>query len=134
MQFQTGAFSAFSGRRSQLLMATPQGCLRQAEQIGPATLSWMQRLLTNQVTDRLRSGLAALRLAEKYTPQRLEMACRRSLDFDEIRYGTLKRILVKELDRQPWKHLLPPPPPPLVIPLRYARESAHFFGSSQEVL
>jgi transposase len=117
----------------QLLMATPRGCLKQAEAIGPTVLKWMTTLLEHQVTDKLRSGLAALQLAEKYSPQRLELACQRSLDFGEVHYGTLKRILVKELDKEPWKHLLPPPPSDSDEPLRYARQPGYFFDGSQEV-
>ena len=117
----------------QLLMATPYGCLQRAEKIGPATLQWMQRLLENRVTDRLRSGLAALRLAEKYSPQRLEAACQRSLDFDDVYYGTLKRILVNELDQQPWKHLLPPPITEPIKPSKYARQPGYYFAGSTEV-
>ena len=71
----------------QMLMATPQGCLKQAEKIGPFTLKWMIRLLENRVTDRLRSGMSVLQFAKKYSPQRLENACHRSLDFDDIYYG-----------------------------------------------
>jgi transposase len=117
----------------QLLMATPQGCLQQAEKIGPFALKWMLRLLENQVTDRLRSGMAALQLAKKYSSQRFEIACQRSLDFDEIRYGTLKRILVKELDKEPWKHLLPPTHSDPIKPSLYARQPEHYFAGSKEV-
>ncbi|MBF0381796.1 MAG: IS21 family transposase [Magnetococcales bacterium] len=117
----------------QLLMATPFGCLQRAENIGPSTLQWMHRLLGNRVTDRLRSGLAALRLADKYSSKRLEAACQRSLDFDDISYGTLKRILVKELDQQPWKHLLPPSPSEPIKPSKYARQPDYYFPDSKEI-
>lgn len=117
----------------QMWMATPQGCLKQAEEIGPWALKWMKRLLEHQVTDRLRSGLAVLGLAKKFSPQRLEIACQRSLDFDEIRYGTLKRILVKELDKKPWKHLLPPPSSAPLTPTRYARQPGYYFSGNKKV-
>ncbi|MBF0437170.1 MAG: hypothetical protein HQL77_17640 [Magnetococcales bacterium] len=117
----------------QWWMATPQGCLKQAEKIGPFALKWMQCLLENQVTDRLRSGLAALRLADKYSPKRFEVACERSLDFEEIQYSTLKRILINDLDMKPWKHLLPPPILEPVMPSRYARHPGYYFDRSQEV-
>lgn len=118
-----------------MLMATPQGCLKQAEKIGPSVLKWMLRLLENRVADRLRSGMSALQLAKKYSPQRLENACQRSLDFDDIYYGTLKRILIKELDKEPWKHLLPPQSPSAdpVEPLKYARQPGYYFSGSKEV-
>ena len=115
------------------LMATPHGCLEEAEKIGPSVLEWMTRLLDHQVTDRLRSGIAALQLAEKYSPQRLEVACQRSLDFDEIRYETVKRILINELDREPWKHLLLPSPSDPVAPSQYARQPGYYFSGSKGV-
>ena len=122
----------FPPEKIKLLQATPQWCLKQAERIGPSTLEWMKRFLSDPVMERVRSGLAALKLAEKYTPQRLEMACRRSLDFDEVQFNTLKRILVRGLDQQSWRHLLSPGPAAPVIPLRYVRKPGHYFGNGQK--
>jgi hypothetical protein len=77
--------------------------------------------------------MSVLQLAKKYSPQRLENDCQRSLDFDDVYYGTIKRILIKELDKEPWKHLLPPPSSDQVEPLKYARQPGYYFPDSKEV-
>ena len=128
----------FPPHKIALLKSTPQWCLKKAEEIGPATLEWMQKYLSDRVMVRMRSGFAVLKFADKYTPQRLEKACRRALDFDEIGVNCVKQILARGLDQEPWTHLLPQTalPPATVIPLpqpRYARDSGHFFQPHLEV-
>ncbi|MBF0437122.1 MAG: IS21 family transposase [Magnetococcales bacterium] len=129
----------FPPHKVALLKATPQWCLKEAAKVGPATLEWMQRYLSDPITEKVRSGFAALGFVEKFTSQRMESACRRALDFDEIGFGSLKRILERGLDKEPWKHFLQPLPLPsaTVIQMpqpRYARDAGHYFGNHQEVL
>ena len=86
-----------------------------------------------------RSGFTALGFAEKFTPQRMEVACRRALDFDEVGFSSLKRILERGLDKEPWGHLLHPAPlssaTVVKMPLpRYTRDAGHYFQDSREVL
>jgi hypothetical protein len=83
------------------LMQDPQWCLKQAAQIGPATLALIEQLFAHRVLDNLRAAQAVVRLAQKYGPARLEAACRRALSFDEPKYITVKTILVKGLDLLP---------------------------------
>lgn len=75
--------------------------------------------------DRLRTAQGILRLAHKFSPRRLEAACRRALGFEEISHGAIKRILVQGLD------LLPPPALPLEPtasqPPLFARPWTDFF-------
>ncbi|MEO5331564.1 MAG: IS21 family transposase [Magnetococcus sp. YQC-5] len=126
----------FPPHKVALLKATPQWCFKKAEEIGPATLEWMQRYLSDPVMEKVRSGFIALGLAEKFTSQRLEMACRRALDFDEISFATLKRILERGLDQEPWGNLLHPTPPAAIIPMpmpRYTRDVSHYFVDRREV-
>jgi hypothetical protein len=42
-----------------------------------------------------------MRLSEKHGTPRLEAACRRALHFDDLGYGTVKRILERGLEREP---------------------------------
>jgi hypothetical protein len=56
-------------------------------------------LLGERPLDRLRTALGILKLAHKFGPRRLEAACVRALAFDDLTYGTLKRILDRGLDQ-----------------------------------
>jgi transposase len=106
------------------LMATPAWCLKRAEELGPHTSELIGRLLGERPLDRLRTALAILKLAHKYSPRRLEAACRRALSFEEIAYGAIKRILERGLDLEA---LVPTTRPlPLERPL-FARPVTDFF-------
>ena len=83
------------------LLATPASCLRRAEEIGLATSEVIGRLLGERPLDRLRTALGILKLAHKFSPRRLEAACARAVLFDDLTYGTLKRILDRGLDQSP---------------------------------
>lgn len=88
-------------------MAAPCYCLDQATQIGPACLAVVERMFGDRVLDRLRSVQALLRLAETFTPERLEAACRRMGEVDLVSTRTVRKMLEKGLEREP-----EPPPPP----------------------
>ena len=81
------------------LLATPASCVRRATDIGPATSELVGRLLGERPLDRLRTVLGILKLAHKFGPRRLEAACGRALHYDDLTYGTLKRILDRGLDQ-----------------------------------
>ena len=51
--------------------------------------------------ENLRGVQGIVRLKDTYGALRLEAACRRALDFDNPRYGTVKTILNKGLDALP---------------------------------
>jgi hypothetical protein len=108
------------------LQVAPVSCRAQAEQIGPATLAVVERLLDERPVDRLRAAHAILKLTRKVTPQRLQAACARAVAFDDVAYTTIKRILDRGLDRGP---LLPTvaagPLPPAA--LQFARPWSDFF-------
>lgn len=40
-------------------------------------------------------------IGEQYSKARLEAACGRALQFDEVKYGSVKRILQQKLDDEP---------------------------------
>ena len=82
-------------------------CRQQAAAIGPATSQVVEQLLNHRPVDRLRTAGRLLRLAERFTSERLEAACRRALHYDDPAYMTVKRILEQGLDQE----TLPEPPP-----------------------
>ena len=51
-------------KKLRYLMQTPTWCRERAAQIGPATAEFIERLLGDEVLDRLRGAQATLRLAE----------------------------------------------------------------------
>jgi hypothetical protein len=79
----------------------PAWCRQEAATIGPATSELVEGLLTHTWLERLRAAQAVLRLAERFGRLRLEAACRRALDFDDLRYRTVKTILERGLDGHP---------------------------------
>jgi transposase len=83
------------------LVLTRESCQVQANAIGPATSTLVQRLLDHRPEDRLRSAGRVVRLAQTYPPARVEAACARALDFGEVSYPALKRILGAGLDAAP---------------------------------
>jgi hypothetical protein len=110
------------------LLATPASCVRRAADIGAATSDVVGRLLGERPLDRLRTVMGILKLAHKFGPRRLEAACARALQYDDLTYGTLKRILDRGLDHT----AMPAAPPPVssaVLPL-FARPITDFFPTS----
>lgn len=102
--------------------------LEQAAEVGPATLKLVETLLNNTGLDQLHPMGRLLRLQEKYTPQRLEAACQRALDFDDLSYKTVKRILAQHLETQPQGI-----PVQLSPAHTFARPPAELVGSLTEV-
>ena len=83
------------------LLRDPQWCRRRAETIGPACQALIEHLFADRVLENLRAAQGLLRLAKRYSPARLEAACRRALDFGNPRYRAVKTILDRGLDQQP---------------------------------
>ena len=74
----------------------------------------------------MRQGQRLLRLAERYTPERLEAACARALGFDLVDVRRLERIIVLALEHE---GQLAPPADERVQPLpssRFARPGTAF--------
>ena len=105
------------------LQLTRDSCRQQAEQIGPATRRVVDMLLDHRPEDRLRTAGRLLRLAERFSPQRLEKACLRALCYDEPSYITVKRILEQNLDQEP-----PPTPKPTAEAQFFARPPDELVG------
>jgi transposase len=77
---------------------TRERCRAEAQDIGPATTQVIDELLESRPVDRLRTALRVLKLADAYTPARLEAACARGVAFGDASLVTLKRILAEGLD------------------------------------
>ena len=76
-------------------------CVARAAEIGPATAEFVERLLADRIVERLRGAQGVLRLAETYTPARLEAACVRALYHASPFFRTVKTILKGGYDAQP---------------------------------
>ena len=116
------------------LMHTPTWCYNKAKEIGKATEEFIGRLLADRPLNRLRTAQGILRLAnnEKYGPNRLEAACKRALAYDELLYGTVKRILDKGLDKEPFEQQLSLPYS--TKPPKYARKWEEFFTPKEAIV
>jgi len=77
----------------------PQWCLKQAQSIGVACHTLIERLFAHRVLDNLRAAQGVVGLAKRFGPVRLEAACARALAFDDPRYRSVKTILEKGLDQ-----------------------------------
>lgn len=95
----------------------------EAQRCGPATREFVERLLGERPMDRVRSAQAVLRLGRWWGAARLEGACRRALEYGEIRYWTIWNILKGGLDREAAIPAAPPPPPKTAV---FARPIADF--------
>ncbi|GEJ58426.1 hypothetical protein AMYX_31670 [Anaeromyxobacter diazotrophicus] len=107
-------------KKLRYLMQTPTWCRERAAQIGPATSTFIERLLGDEVLDRLRGAQATLRLTDTYGEARLEAACHRAVVCDAIYSKTVQRILLRGLDREPLPGERAPTPDSLPAPI-YAR-------------
>ena len=90
------------------LTLTPERCQAEAAQIGLATQQVVQQWLDDRPLDRLRTVRKLLRLAETYTPSRLEQACARALRFETAAYRSIKQILQKGLEADDLSASAPP--------------------------
>jgi transposase len=95
----------------------PERLVRQASALGPTVGRFAERLLAGPLPwAKLRQGQKLLRLADRYTADRLEAACARALGFDLLDVRRLERILVLALEHEsqpaplPEEHLQPLPP------------------------
>jgi transposase len=85
------------------LQWTPSRIINWAGQTGPYT----QRLVTEIMQRRshpeqgFRACLGVMRLAKRYTPQRLEKACERAVNIGAYTFKNVESILKNGLDRQP---------------------------------
>ena len=85
-----------------------------AQTIGPHTARLFERILADKPHPEMgyRSCLGIIRLADQYSPVRMEAAAERALLTGACRYQSVKSILKNALDQQPLGTLTLPPAPP----------------------
>jgi len=107
-------------------LATPVRLREQAAQIGPKAAELIGKLLEEKPVDRLRTAQGILSLVKRYTPARMEAACRRALVFNIATYRCIKTILEKGLEGEPL-------PPEAVAEQGPVPKTAQFARSAREI-
>lgn len=80
------------------LMQDAMWCLEQARQAGECTKHVVESLLNHSTQDLLRAAQGIIKLGKQYGMNRLEMACRRAINFNTISHHSVKTILENGLD------------------------------------
>ncbi len=75
-------------------MRTPTWCRHRAGELGPSVTAVVGCLLEINALHRLRSAQGVLRLADRYSAERLNAACARAVAVGDPSYRTVKGILV----------------------------------------
>ncbi len=75
-------------------MRNPTWCRRRAGELGDSVTAVIASLLEVNALHRLRSAQGVVRLADKYSPERLDAACARAIAVGDPSYRTVKGILV----------------------------------------
>ena len=107
-----------------------QWCATQAAEIGPQCRTLIERLLADNVLERLRAAQGVLGLLKPYGAKRLEAACARALAHDSPHYRTVKTILSTKADLQGAQadsHT----PPAYAGTNRFTRPAAELFPTPQ---
>jgi transposase len=86
---------------------TPSRILRWASEVGPATKTLAEKIIDERTHPEqgYRACLGILRLAKRYTPERLEKAAERALACRSHSYRSVASILEKQLESQPLPRL-----------------------------
>lgn len=82
---------------------TPSRMIQWAEKTGTDTATVVETILSGRVHPEqgYRTCLGIISLGRKYTPERLEAACKRAVAIQAYSYKSIKSILHNGLDRQP---------------------------------
>jgi hypothetical protein len=87
--------------RTTYALRAPDRVVHRAHDLGPSIGTFAERLLAGPLPwAKLRQGQKLLRLAERYSAERLDAACARALGFDLIDVRRLERILVLVLEHE----------------------------------
>ena len=94
-------------------MRSPNHLRRQLADLGNGVGEFADRLLGGPTPwSKLRQAQKMLRMGERYTPVRLDAACRRALSVDLIDVRRLERILMEALENETETTVMASPPPP----------------------
>ena len=108
-------------------MRAPDRIKHGAAEHGPAVAEFAERLFDGPLPwAKVRQGHKLIRLGKRYTPERLDSACRRALDVDLIDVRRVERILVQALEQE----VIPESPGPLPQG-RFARPGSVFAHSDK---
>ena len=83
------------------LSVSTRGLRMWAGRMGPSVEAVAGKILDDKVVDGIRPVRGLLRFSQKYSPERLEAACKRALAYETPTYISVKRILKHNLDRLP---------------------------------
>jgi transposase len=86
--------------KEEVLNCNRQGLLHRSAELGDQVHKFCQKVLLDKYVDKLRAIRLLLRLAEKYSAQRLNKACERALAFGLLQYNSVKNILERDLDKE----------------------------------
>lgn len=86
--------------KEEYLNMSSESILAWAGNIGKYTLEVIRKVLEQKNIDGLRPSRGILSLSKKFSPGRLEAACRRALHYDVPEYRKVLNILEKGLDRE----------------------------------
>jgi hypothetical protein len=101
--------------------------VRSAAELGPFIGLFAERLLSGHFPwSKLRQGQKLVRLADRYTAQRLDAACERALAVDLIDVTRVERMLKQAIEQEPLPFASPPARAVVVPSARFAREGAAF--------
>jgi transposase len=102
----------------------PSRMVHWAETIGPQTARLFERIMNDKPHPEMgyRGCLGIIRLADKYSPQRVEAACERALLTGACRYKSVESILKNSLDQFP----VSLPPPTSTLPHDNIRGAGYF--------
>ncbi len=91
----------FPPEKVAFLERTPAWCRSRAAEAGPHVGRLVGELLSGNALHHLRAAQGVLRLAERYSPERLDAACRRALAVGDPSYRTVKGILAAGTEHAP---------------------------------
>jgi transposase len=113
--------------RTAYALRAPDRLIRQAEMLGPSIGAFATRLLAGPLPwAKLRAGQKLLKLADRYTAERLDAACARALGFDLIDVRRVEKILIRALDGEGAPTPPGGKPVQLILPGRFARPGTAF--------
>ena len=106
-------------------LRSPERLVRQAATLGPSVRTFAARLLEGPLPwAKLRQVQKLLRLGERYSAERLEVACARSLAYELVDVRRLERIIVLALEGDASAH--EPLSAAQALPSRFARPGSAF--------
>ncbi|MEA3442156.1 MAG: hypothetical protein U9R04_01500 [Chloroflexota bacterium] len=93
-------------------LRSPNYLKEESAKLGEAAGIFADKLLSGPTPwSKLRQGYKLLRLGERYTPSRLNAACKKALAVDLIDVRRLERILVEALEEEAVPVMVAPAPP-----------------------